>query len=153
MRLHLVRHGEARPGLDDSARPLTQKGRDDVARLADLAAAAGVAPAEIRHSGLVRARETAEILARRLAPRRGLVVTRGLTPDDDPADVAIEAGVLTEPLLVVTHMPFVARLTGLLTGSRSGALVEPYATAELRTLDRDGAVWHVTGRIHGDAAC
>lgn len=141
MRLYLVRHGEARPGPEDALRPLTPAGRTAVEELALRAAAAGVAPAEIRHSGLVRARETAEILARTLAPPGGVVPSKGLLPDDDPEHFAAEADVLEEPVLVVTHMPFVARLTARLLGSRAGSGVQPYDTAEMRILDRHDGRW------------
>ena len=70
VRCYLVRHGAAAAGPDDRARPLTPEGRREIEVTAGALAARGVEVAEIRHSGLVRARETAEILSgvtRRLA--------------------------------------------------------------------------------------
>ncbi|MBI2469300.1 MAG: histidine phosphatase family protein [Candidatus Rokubacteria bacterium] len=63
---YLVRHGSARPaapGAADAERPLDDRGREEVTRVARHAAALGLRVAEIRHSGFVRARESAEILA------------------------------------------------------------------------------------------
>ena len=84
---------------------------------------------------------SAEILARKLAPPGGVVPSKGLLPDDDPDHFAVEAGVLEEPVLVVTHMPFVARLTARLLGSRAGTGVQPYDTAEMRVLERHDGRW------------
>jgi phosphohistidine phosphatase len=66
--------------------------------------------AEIRHSGLVRARETAEILERELAPPDGVHETTGLLPEDDPAVAAAELELAGRPLMLVGHLPHLARL-------------------------------------------
>lgn len=86
--------------LKESRRVLTNGAlsvRAAVEDLARRAAEAGIASDEIRHSGPVRARKTAEILARTLAPRGGVAPSKGLRPDDDPEGFAIEAGVLAVP--------------------------------------------------------
>lgn len=46
-------------------------------------------------------------------------------------------------------MPFVARLTARLLGARGAGLVEPYDTAELRTLARDDGLWELVGTADG----
>lgn len=147
MRLHLVRHGDARLGIVDSLRPLSPLGRSEVERLAERAAAAGVNVVEIRHSGLVRARETAEILAARLQPARGIAVMSGIRPEDDETTAAAELALLREPVLVVSHMPFVAALTERFLGPRSVA--EPYRTSELRCLARSGDRWSLAYILDG----
>jgi phosphohistidine phosphatase SixA len=136
MRVHLVRHGEAAQTSPDGERALTSAGRDEVARLADWCAGNGVAPEEIRHSGLRRAQETAEILASRLSPQRGARQVRGLTPDDDPAAIGAELAHETDTIFVVTHMPLVGRLAALLSGRRSTI---PFSTGQIACFDRDGA--------------
>jgi len=136
MRVLLVRHGEAAQMSPDGERPLTAAGRDEVARLADWCGSNGVAPDEIRHSGLRRAQETAEILAARLTPKRGVRQVRGLAPDDDPAAIAAELVRETDTVLVVTHMPLVGRLAALLAGRRSTI---PFSTGQIASFDRDGA--------------
>ena len=59
MRLYLVQHGEAKSKTEDPQRPLTERGREDVARVAAFAASAGLQVGQIRHSGKRRAEETA----------------------------------------------------------------------------------------------
>ena len=147
MRLHLVRHGDARPGSDDFSRPLSAIGRADVERLAERAAAAGVSVREVRHSGLVRARETAEILAARLCPNGGPILMSGIRPDDDEGTAASELALLSEPLIVVSHMPFVVALATRLLGPHS--TVPAFQTSELRCLARSGGRWSAAFTLDG----
>jgi phosphohistidine phosphatase len=136
MRVFLVRHGEASAAPDDGARTLTAAGRAQIERLAAWCAAHGVAPHEIRHSGILRAEQTAEILAAHLAPPGGVRAVRGLAPHDDPQMVADVLPHETSDVMLVTHMPFVAELASLLTGSRSSI---GFATGTIACLTKDGA--------------
>jgi phosphohistidine phosphatase len=120
-RLLLVRHGEAGPAADDRQRPLTDRGRESVERLARQAAGLAIPLAEIRHSGLVRARQTAEILAAALRPASGVREAPGLLPGDDPEDLAraVRAGPApAQPALVVGHLPHLGRLVSTLVLGR-----------------------------------
>lgn len=114
MELYLVQHGEAAPEQVDPARPLTDRGRAEVERVAGAAARLGLSVPLIRHSGKLRARQTAEILARHLAPGRGTEERAGLHPNDDPALVARDLERGGEPCLLVGHLPHLARLASLL---------------------------------------
>jgi phosphohistidine phosphatase len=116
VRCYLVRHGTAAPGSDDGTRPLTPEGRAEVEATTRALAALRVEVAEIRHSGLARARETAEILARLLAPPRGVHPAADLAPGDDPDIAAAELELAAEPLLLVGHLPHLARLAATLVG-------------------------------------
>lgn len=116
-----MRHGTAAAGPDDRARPLTREGRAEIEAAARALAGRGVEVAEIRHSSLVRARETAEILGGTLAPPRGVNAVTGLLPEDDPAVAAAELELAAEPLMLVGHLPHLARLTATLVG---GAALE-----------------------------
>jgi phosphohistidine phosphatase len=134
MRVYLVRHGEATDPMVDPERPLTAAGRTSVERLAIWCAANDVAPAAVRHSGILRARQTAEILAARLSPAAGARVARGLSPDDDPGPWLDELVHETGSPMLVTHMPFVGELAALLTGRRAPL---GFATAEIAVLERE----------------
>jgi phosphohistidine phosphatase len=116
MRGYVVRHGSAAPGPDDWARPLTPAGRAEVEATARALAARRVEVAEIRHSGLRRARETAEILAAVLRPAGGVVAAAGLAPEDPPEEAHAELAHASEPLMLVGHMPHLGRLLALLLG-------------------------------------
>ena len=142
MRCYLVRHGTAASGSDDRARPLTPEGRAQVEATARVLVVHGVEVAEIRHSGLVRARETAEILGRALAPARGVRAATGLAPEDDPHVAAAELELAGEPLMLVGHLPHLARLTAALVG---GAELERirFDSGTAVGLRRDAAGWEL----------
>lgn len=135
MRLWLLRHGQAGPYVrsGDHLRELTDRGR------AEALHAAGHLLGEpldsILVSPYVRARQTAELVHEALGREPALHVVEGITPDDDPrAAMAMLAGRLEGNLLVVTHMPLVGALAGLLM---HGHLQQPlsFNTASLALLE------------------
>ena len=86
MKLYLVRHAEAieRSGtMPDANRYLTPKGRSAFRKIARRVRKAGIAPAVIFTSPLLRAVQTAEILAERLKHEGPVVVARELSPGFD----------------------------------------------------------------------
>ncbi len=114
MPVYLVQHGEAKSDAEDPARPLTEWGREEVQRVARHAAALGLQVAEIRHSGKLRARQTAEIFAAALSPVRGIREMDGLAPADDAGKAQAEIESAVEPLMLVGHLPHLGRLASLL---------------------------------------
>jgi phosphohistidine phosphatase len=147
---YLVRHGTAAPGPDDPARPLTAAGRAEVELTARALRARGAAVAEIRHSGLARARETAELLARALAPVRGVHGVTGLGPEDDPDIARAELALATEPVMLVGHLPHLARLAAALVGGAPRELLR-FAPATAAALRRGEAGWTLEAVIAPDA--
>ena len=134
MRIYLVRHGEAMSDQENPRRPLSPEGRRQVERVTGKALLAGAAPRHIFHSGKLRARETAEILARGLfpdAPCEDVRAVSGLSPDDDPASAAELAEVMEEDFLIAGHLPHLPRLVGLLTGQSLS-----FSTATMVCLER-----------------
>lgn len=117
MPLYLVQHGKCLPREVDPDRPLSPEGKGEVRRIAGVAGGYGVNVSRILHSGKMRARETAEILAGILRPEDGMGETSGLDPLDDPADWAAAADPAGR-LMLVGHLPFMERLAALMvTGS------------------------------------
>jgi phosphohistidine phosphatase len=114
MDLYLMQHGEAKAESEDPARPLSERGRQEVERVARHAARLRLGIALVEHSGKLRALQTAEIVASHLEPRPRVEERPGLAPNDDPADLARALQQASEPRLVVGHLPFLARLVSLL---------------------------------------
>jgi phosphohistidine phosphatase len=115
--LYLAHHGDAVDAVVDPQRPLSSAGREHVERLARLAAARGVTPDAVWHSGKLRAKQTAEVFWRACNPLAELKVVRGLQPTD-PAEWLHDL-VAGDPraILCVGHFPNLQRvLTRLLTG-------------------------------------
>lgn len=140
MNLYLVRHGEAKKELDDSARPLSARGREEVEMLGAYLSSQGIKVAEIRHSPKARAQQTAEILSHALSASAARV--QGLLPEDDAAPIVASLLDETRDLMLVGHMPQLADLAALLL---RGAAHPPIAlrTAGLLHFQRDGARWRL----------
>src|SRR5256885_5943028 len=117
MDCYLVQHGEAKPEQEDPARPLSDRGRRDVERVAQAAQRSEVAVAAIFHSGKLRAQQTADLLAAALSPVGGVRAVAGLAPLDDPAAARELLDQAAAPRMLVGHLPHLSRLTSLLLRS------------------------------------
>lgn len=147
MHLVLVHHADAVGPEVDPQRPLSLTGRFDVERLARAAAARGVKPAVIWHSGKLRARQTAEAFLSACNPFAELKAVRGLQPSDGPALFREVLAEEERDLLAVGHMPSLPRILGLLTtGSGDGDLRFPlHGVVALRR--DDGPLWSEDWRL------
>ena len=143
-RLYVIRHAVAEVGPDDFARRLTKKGRKAFARLVRRIGAAGVEVDVIATSPLVRARETAEILAEILAEELGggprVEVVDALAPSAD-WEALVEWTVQqdAERVAWVGHAPSVGRLVALTVGDGTAAVrMQKGAVAAIRLDDGPG---------------
>jgi phosphohistidine phosphatase len=103
-------------------RPLSDRGRLEVDRLAQQVAARGVKPDVIWHSGKLRARQTAEAYWRLCNPLAAFSATRGLQPTD-PTEWIVDAITgETREVMLAGHFPHLPRLLGrLITGDAEAA--------------------------------
>jgi len=138
MLLVLMRHGIAQelgevapaPGEQwprDADRALTDLGRRRVRKAALGLKKIGFRAHAIAHSDLVRARQTAELVAAAIAPRgTALEVTAALRPEADPAEFVrlLPQWRDRKSLLAVGHLPHLDRLVALLCGSGGRKLTE-----------------------------
>ena len=141
--IFLIRHADAAPSEDDHARPLSDKGRDQVALISSaLKAYGGFKPAEIWHSPLVRSRETAALLRRHLGLSAALVLKVGLEPDDNPETIASVLNGETQDLAVVGHEPNLGVLAALMSeGASKAPFFYPFPKAGVLALTRKGKRW------------
>lgn len=123
MRLVLVHHGDAVGPELDPRRPLSAWGRDAVDRLAKDAAARGVRPAVVWHSGKLRAKETAEAFWRACNPFAEFSATRDLQPEDPPEWIRDRLRGESRDVLIAGHYPHLPRLLNLLLSQRDDAIV------------------------------
>ena len=148
MRLYLVQHGEAVAEEVDPARPLSTRGRTDVARIADFLAAGGVRVGRIMHSGKLRAEETAAILAAAVAPGSAPEAGAGLNPNDPPEAVAREAGAWDQDAMLVGHLPFMARLASRLVAGQGDAGMVAFRPGGVLCLERiDRERWTIAWMV------
>jgi phosphohistidine phosphatase len=141
MRVYLVQHGDAVPESVDEKKPLSQKGRRDVLRLAAACKAAGISAEEALHSGKRRAAESAELLAEALKiPAKAVA---GMDPLDPVRVFAEEVGAWTEDKIVVGHLPFLERLAALLVAGREDPPVVSFQRGGMVCLERLERTWCV----------
>lgn len=156
--LYLIRHGvaaergEAWP--DDTKRPLTDEG---VRRLREIAAGfveIGVSFDVMLTSPLVRASQTAEIIAAGLEPHPPIVITAALSPGGTYAAVVDELAKQARrgSIALVGHEPGIGALAARLIGSRQPLEFKKGAVAriDLAALPPTGAgslYWFLTPRL------
>ncbi len=122
--LYLIRHGvaeergEAWP--DDSKRPLTQKGMSRLRKAGRGLSQLGVSFDVIVSSPLVRARQTAEIVAGALETHPAITTIESLAPGGSATAVLadLERFAKRERVAVVGHEPESLELAARLVGSR-----------------------------------
>ncbi len=154
MHLVLVHHGDAvDPGVD-TRRPLSQTGREEVARAAGEAAARGVRPDVVWHSGKLRARQTAEAFWRACNPLAEFSAARDLQPDDPPERVRDRLRGESRDVLIAGHYPHLSRLLALLLesggppkGGHDRGVDFPLHGVVALVSDDDGETWTVAWRL------
>jgi phosphohistidine phosphatase len=134
VRLYLVRHAEAARGDPDELRPLTAAGRQQARELGERLAAEGVEADAVFSSPLLRARETADQLARALGVRAvpDERLAPGATADDVLATVAESRARPDQSVVVVVgHQPDCGRIAAALGGGPE----PPFPAAGMVSLD------------------
>jgi phosphohistidine phosphatase len=144
----LVHHGDAVGPDVDPMRPLSSVGRAATERLAAAAAARGVKPDAIWHSGKLRARQTAESFWKACNPLATFTAERGLLPDDPPQWIRDRLTGEERTILIVGHMPYLPRLLAMMTGTReeTNAVFPLHGCVALETdRERWTQVWRLEG--------
>ena len=144
MKIYLVQHGQAETKAKNPERPLTEQGKDDVQRIAGALAHAGVVVKRVIHSGKLRARQTAEILAIRIAPGVSLETSDSINPNDNPAAFDLQINNENTDTLVIGHLPFMAKLVSQLVagdGSRNIVDYQPGSVVCLELIEKDN--WQI----------
>lgn len=165
MKLYLVRHGEAvsedisakggslpRRQADASGgnpeRPLTEKGRLDVEKVALFLKKAGVEVALIWHSTKKRAHQTAQIMEKVLGAKKGISQKDNLKPNDSPEEIIKEIKGLSNSLMVVGHLPFLAKLASkLLSNDESPTIVRFHQGGCVFLEQKNGNSWELVWAI------
>jgi phosphohistidine phosphatase len=142
--LYLVQHAEAKKESEDPTRGLTDKGFRDIALIALFAHDQGMAVSRIYHSGIKRAQQTAQALADKVHPKEGLSEADWLAPMDDPIIWGERLSHMHEDIMLVSHLPYLAKLASLLLcGDASKNIVE-FKNAGILCLKRfDDGHWAV----------
>ena len=129
MRLYLVRHAKAEQGEPDELRRLTPDGVAAARELGTRLAREGVTPDAVLSSPLLRARETADEIARATGAEAEPV--ERLAPGATADDVTQVVSGRGETVVVVGHQPDCALIAAALTGD----VPPPFPTAGLAVIE------------------
>lgn len=109
MKLYLIRHGDAIPSNMDPQRPLSVVGQTQVRHLAQHLVEQNAKPTTIYHSGILRAEQTAHILAQNLHVTHVKKII-GLLPEDPVEIIADQVMTWMQDTILVSHLPYIAYL-------------------------------------------
>ncbi len=146
MRLYIVRHAEAEdcpPDGDDAARALTDAGRDSIPPVGGTFAALKIRPDLIWTSPAVRARQTAELLAKHLKGNQEIEDKDFLGLDSDFGELRRALrGIDGKSIVLVGHQPFLGECIHYwLAGNAHPGMHVPKASLiclHARSLNRGG---------------
>jgi phosphohistidine phosphatase len=152
MFLYLVQHGDAKREEEDPARPLSDKGIKDLKKVASFLSRLNITVEEVLHSGKLRAKQTAEIMADSLRITKGALETESLLPLDEPDIWSEKLKSRTHSLMLVGHLPHLGKLSSFLLSGDSGKSIIAFKMGGIVCMKRDDAAiwtlqWMVTPEI------
>lgn len=153
MRLYLIQHAESKPEEQDSSRPLSERGWQDIRKVAKYAEKhLRIQVNQIFHSGKLRAKQTAEVLAEHLHPAKDVTADKSLEPLADPKVWKARIAETTEDIMLVGHLPHLAKLAGHLLAEDEGKEVLRFRKGGIVCLERDrdgrwAIQWAITPEI------
>jgi phosphohistidine phosphatase len=122
MKLYLIQHGEAKSEAEDPERSLTEEGEKEVQSVSKATTDLNIRPSKIYHSGKLRAKQTAEIIASALKTHHLPVQSvQGLNPNDDIHPWIEQISKEREDLMIVGHLPFLEKLASFLISGNEKA--------------------------------
>jgi len=142
MALFLVQHGLSLSKDKDPEKGLSDAGKEDTRRIADVAKTYAISVAKIVHSGKKRAAQTGVIFQDALQPKSGIAEISGINPMDD-----VKAfGDTIDPaanLMVVGHLPFMEKLVSYLTAGLEDKRIYKFQNSGVVCLDREDNGWFI----------
>jgi len=144
--IYLVHHGDAVGPEVEPQRPLSAAGLAHAEALAEEAAAKGVKPSAIWHSGKLRARQTAEPFFRLCNPLAKFNAIRGLQPTDPPSWIVDLLTDEERDVMLVGHMPHLHRLLTVLVHGDEHVMLS-FPLHGLIALERSGPRWREAWRL------
>lgn len=144
MRLYLVQHADAMLKEEDPSRPLSGKGWKDIGNVTEYAQKhLHIQVAQIIHSGKLRARQTAEVLAQHLQPVKDVSVSKDLEALANPMIWKKRLAETTEDTMLVGHLPHLQKLTSYLLTDDENKQVVTFRNAGIVCLNKESGHWTI----------
>ena len=137
MRVYLVQHGIPKPESEDPQKSLSEIGKVEVEKVAQVLKKSGIKVSKIFHSGKLRAKQTAEIMGDYLNPLEGITEAEGLNPLDPPEIWAEKLSNFKDDIMLVGHLPHLQKLCSLLVINNSEKPVIKFRQGGVVALERD----------------
>lgn len=141
MKVYLMQHGKPVPKEIDPDRPLSDKGKSDVKRMAEFLKGKINGISKAYHSGKTRAQQTAEIFISNLGISVDPVKREGLAPLDDVTDIANELKTSDENIFIAGHLPHLGKLVSLLISGDSEKGVVQFQQGGIVCCERQEQGW------------
>ena len=148
MKLYLVQHGEACAKEVDPERPLTEQGQMDSDRVAAFLKQANIKVDRVLHSGKQRAQQTAEHLAKAIAPEIELEINGLINPNDNPKAFDWQSESWNRDALIVSHLPFLSKLVSHLVIEDENRPITAFQPGSVVCLEQNNDVhWQINWMI------
>lgn len=150
MFLYLVQHGIPKPKSEDPSQSLSDIGKAEVEAVAKVASSLNLKISKIFHSNKLRAIQTAEILEKYLKPEEGREEAEGLKPLDDIKIWVEKIKELNKPIMLVGHLPHLAKLSSfLITGDEEKPVIN-FRQGAIVCLEKKENNWIINWILHPD---
>ncbi len=152
MLLYLVQHAEAKSKDEDPSRSLSEKGIQNIKKVAHYASALNIKVSKIFHSTKLRALQTAQVLAEHIKVKDGISETEGLDPLDDPGIWFKRISEIKEDIILVGHLPYLNKLASLMLCDNMEKNVIDFKMGSIVCLERFenkdwGVEWMITPEV------
>jgi phosphohistidine phosphatase len=114
MKVYLMRHGDAALKSGEVERTLTSYGKEQILNVFNKVKDKELIFDRVFFSGLIRAKETANILLNNLKLENTLELAQELTPESDPSYWCDRLNKEDKNILLVGHQPYMSHLSYLL---------------------------------------
>ncbi len=124
MKIYLIQHGHSLSKEEDPKRSLSEKGKEDLKKVAKFLEGQGIKVKTLIHSKKERAIQTAHIISQDIEILQGPEEIDGLSPLDDPKIIFERIKDYEDDIMIVGHLPHLSKLASLiLLGDESKELI------------------------------
>lgn len=142
MFLYLVQHADAKNKADDPLRPLSEKGVKDMIAMTSYLGKLKITVDEILYSTKLRARQTAELIAKKINSPH-LLEVGNLDPMDNPDIWAEKINQESRNLMLVGHLPHLEKLASLLLDHDSDNKIVSFQRGCIIKLEKEEGNWSI----------
>lgn len=139
MKIYLVRHGDYDPNSPE--KKLSEQGQRDIHKVGQVLKQAGIFVDQIWHSSKARSEQTAKLLAEQINPNAQLSAKDFLNPEDEIVTMQKELSSNTGDLMVVGHLPFLAKLASALIAGDENTTTVDFQTGSVLLLEKAPNGW------------